>query len=69
MEKENKGAEPKKVGYLKYLRLQKRELGENYILDDSFAFQKNISRGEFFIFCAFFLIVFPICFIIIRSTD
>ena len=35
MKKENKGAEPIKVGYLKFLRLQKKELGEKHTIDSN----------------------------------
>ena len=41
MKKENKGTVPTKVGYLKYLRLQKKELGEKHTIDDYFAFRKK----------------------------
>ena len=41
MKRENKGTEPKKVGYLKYLRLQKKELGEKHTIDDYFAFREK----------------------------
>ena len=41
MKRESKGTEPKKVGYLKYLRLQKKELGEKHTIDDYFAFREK----------------------------
>ena len=38
---EQLGNQPKKVGYLKYLRLQKKELGVNHTLDDYIAFTRK----------------------------
>lgn len=38
---EQPGEQPKKVGYLKYLRLQKKELGVNHTFDDYFAFTRK----------------------------
>lgn len=52
MKKENKGTEPKKVGYLKYLRLQKKELGEKHTIDDYFCFSREISAGRTSVFSA-----------------
>ena len=45
MKKENEGTEPKKVGYLKYLRLRREEVKPTddglYRMDDLFAFMKK----------------------------
>lgn len=38
---EQSGNQPQKVGYLKYLRLQKKELGVNHTLDDYIAFTRK----------------------------
>ena len=38
---EQRGNQPQKVGYLKYLRLQKKELGVNHTLDDYIAFTRK----------------------------
>ena len=38
---EQQGNQPQKVGYLKYLRLQKKELGVNHTLDDYIAFTRK----------------------------
>ena len=49
MKKENKGTEPKKVGYLKYLRLHREEVKPTddmlYRLDDELAFMKKYQPG------------------------
>ena len=49
MKKENKGTEPKKVGYLKYLRLHREEVKPTddmlYRIDDEFAFMKKYQPG------------------------
>ena len=57
MKKENKGAEPKKVGYLKYLRLYREEVKPTedmlYRLDDELAFMKKYQPSGFlyFLYC------------------
>lgn len=47
---EQSGNQPQKVGYLKYLRLQKKELGVNHTLDDYFAFTRKYQPGGFLYF-------------------
>ena len=47
---EQQGNQPQKVGYLKYLRLQKKELGVNHTLDDYFAFTRKYQPGGFLYF-------------------
>lgn len=53
MKKENKGTEPTKVRYLKYLRLKKKELGEKHTIDDYFAFRKKYQPSGllYFLYC------------------
>ena len=53
MKKENKGTVPKKVGYLKYLRLQKKELGEKHTIDDYFAFREKYQPSGLLYFLYF----------------
>lgn len=53
MKKENKGAEPIKVGYLKFLRLQKKELGEKHTIDDYFAFREKYQPSGLLYFLYF----------------
>lgn len=38
---DNNQNKPKKVGYLKYKKLKKKELGANYSFDDWYAFEKH----------------------------
>lgn len=47
---EQSGNQPQKVGYLKYLRLQKKELGVNHTFDDYFAFTRKYQPGGFLYF-------------------
>ena len=47
---ERQGDQPQKVGYLKYLRLQKKELGEKHTTDDYFAFRKKYLPSGFLYF-------------------
>ena len=47
---EQQGNQPQKVGYLKYLRLQKKELGVNHTFDDYFAFTRKYQPGGFLYF-------------------
>ena len=67
-ENERQGTVPKKVGYLKFLRLQKKELGEKHTIDDYFAFEGNISRAGCCISCIVCRIGSPIRSIGIRSN-
>ena len=53
-ENERQGTVPKKVGYLKYLRLHREEVKPTddmlYRLDDELAFMKKISAERAFVF-------------------
>lgn len=53
MKKHYQTEQPKKVGYLQYLRLQKRELGEKHTMDDYFAFYKKYQPCGllYFLYC------------------
>ena len=50
MKKENKGDQPQKVGYLKYLRIQKNELAEKHDALDYFTFYKKYQPSGFLYF-------------------